>query len=241
MPFNLFKVKAQTIDEVASPTIPFDPPVVGTTPTPLVGGDGPSITLTTSKVTFATGERFKVQVVIDTDGEQIDSYSFQIIYNPGILRVIDLDPSTVETQIDFRDTFFVASENSASQITGIINLTASTNAGSATITQRTVAEIEFETLVQGASEIEINQQNSSLTGDSIDILSSVNSITINVAASGQPTPTSPVFATPLPEKTPATGILDDLGLPNTIFIGALLVTAGIYLLRFRRHDPEIRR
>lgn len=224
---NLIQIaQAQDLDEIASPTIPFEP-IGGNTPTPSVVV-GPSISLQTQQLGIGVGEKIKVQVVINTRGKEVKAYGFQITFNPEFVSVQDANINVANIQVDFKDTFFTPSENIANSQNGTISVKASA-AGSATITDRVVVEFELLGLKEGLSQVEIVKTNSSLTdSNNLNILESTNSLAITVSKQGQPTtnPTPSVF----PTRTPGTALINDVT-DRTLFVGLLLISAGLVLWR----------
>jgi hypothetical protein len=226
------KALAQTLDEIASPTIPFTPPPGGGTVTPTpTAPTGPSISLSTSQFTIGINERIKIQVIINTKSTEIKEYGFQITYDPTLLLLVDADSTQSGTQITIVDSFFDITENSGTQATGIINLKAVSDQGSITFTDRVVAEFEFTGIKEGLGEVALNRQNSLLlNNNSTDILESVNSLSVTVTQQGQPTTPTPSL---LPSVLPENALIDEIGTPRAIMLGLLLIASGIYLFRYR--------
>jgi len=245
MNFLLSRVYAQ-VDGVASPTIPFTAPgnVTPTTVGPTTSVTGPSISLNTEVTILEVGEKAKVQIVIDTELQPVNQYSVQILFNPEHLRVVDFDLSTDIIEIDFRDTFFNTIINEVSQQQGIITLSAENPVGSASITDRVVAEFEVEALSAGFAELTFNEQNTMLLdASSVDILESTNTVEFVIGgAGGNVTPVvtqepgttlQPTSSIPLPSRTPDTALPDNLRAPAVLLLGVMLITAGSYLYRLR--------
>lgn len=251
---NLFLVaEAQGVDDFASPTIPYNPPTAAT-PTPGVtvspALSGPSIYLESDTNQLGIGESFTVQLKIDSDGISIREFAINISYNPNILRVVDSDADTSGTQMNYIDTFFTPTVNSVTQTdtAAIAILEASTEFDAVTISDRTIATIEFETIAEGFSEIEVSKENSLLINEnSIDILESTNALPITVTGSDVNPSTSvtpvvtatlPPNVTPLPTITPSTALLDDFGGPETIALGVFLIITGFYILKNRGNASD---
>lgn len=245
MNFLLSRVYAQ-VDGVASPTIPFTAPgnVTPTTVGPTTSVAGPSISLNSDVTNLNVGEKAKVQIVIDTQLQPINQYSIQILFNPEHLRIMDFDPATPTIEIDFRDTFFNTIINEVSQQQGIITLSAENPVGSASITDRVVAEFEIEALSPGFAELTFNEQNTMLLdASSIDILQSTNTVEFVIGGTGenvtpvvseQPgTTVSPTSSIPLPSRTPDTALPDNMRAPAALIFGVVLIAAGSYLYRLR--------
>ncbi|MCA9383628.1 hypothetical protein KC909_04630 [Candidatus Dojkabacteria bacterium] len=238
----LIRAEAQSTDTVISPTIPFDPPNVPTTTTPSVipTPSGPSITVSSDRTQAGVGDRVKVSVNIDTKGAEVREYSFNITFNPGIFRVVDANTTTSSTvEISFLDTFFQATQNESSQQNGTINVAASTDLGSATISNRTVAEFELEAIAEGFSEVQVVTANSLLVNtNSINILESGNSISFTVTSQGDtsPTPITGVGEQPIPSTTPSTALLDGESGKSVIVVGLLLIASGFYIWKQKNRE-----
>lgn len=236
------KAKAQTLDEIASPTIPFTPPTgVTVTPTVTVAPQGPSISLNTQQFVIGVSEKIKIQVVINTKGTEIKEYSFQITFNPELLEIVDAEPGIANTQIDFTDTLFDQDVNVASQQTGIITLTAKSDTQTVTITDRVVAEFELTGKKEGLSQVALVRDNSALIdANSTDILESTNELSVTVSTSTAVTPTpstggATVFPTSLPENALFDGSLG----PQLVF-AILLILSGLYIVKSRDYAKKKR-
>lgn len=244
----LSPVQAQTIDEIASPTIPFNPPgVVTGTPVATQVVSGPSISISIAQNEIAIGENATVQVIINTQATEVSQYSFQITYDPTVLQVIDADTTLSNVQIDFQDTFFLATQNQVNSSAGVISLTAASDQGTTTITNRIVAEFDVKGLKDALTDIEVIKANSFLLNASAtDILQTTNSLVLSVTGEVNPSistlPSSTPVAsnvTPLPTITPDTA-LEDIGGLGTLIIGAVLIILGFYITKYKKHE-RIRR
>ncbi|KXK25856.1 MAG: Cohesin domain protein [candidate division WS6 bacterium OLB20] len=226
-------VQAQGLDDVAVPTIPFNPPGGTGSPTP-TAVSGPSISLSTDQFGIATGQTIEVDIVIDTRGQEVQEFNVQITYNPQLLEVVDAEPGTPNTQISYLDTFFIAETNQASTASGIINLKGASDQGAASISGRSVATIEFRAVQEGLGQVEIIKNNSSLvSSNNTDILQSVNSVSITVSDSTgtvTPLPTGG-GGTLFPTQLPKNDLASDLGGGAGLFLGALFISFGILLIR----------
>jgi len=234
--------KAQGADEIASPTIPFTPPTGGTAvPSVSVVPTGPRISLESFSTSVAVGQKIKVSVIIDTQGTPIKEFTFQVTFDPLLWQIIDTDPATSNIEITYKDTYFLAKTNSASQALGTINVNGSTEQEPRSVTNRIVAEFELQALRTGFAQINLVKENSLLVNaNSLDILQSTNNLSITiteigVTISGVPSGTPGV----LPSKTPDTALIDDLAQPSSILIGAFLIAAGFYLLRRRKNNAKV--
>jgi hypothetical protein len=240
----LSKVKAQVIDAVASPTIPWEPPTGPTKPpvqtvTPTLSG--PYITIGTNTREAGLNQKFTIEVKINTDGQEISSYQFLITYNTSLLRVVDSNPATPSKEINFLDTFFLPTEQTINETdTGSVFVSAEAESGTATISNSTVATIEFETLAEGFANIAVDKEGSTLiNANETDILQSVNTIDITISSSvALPTPTQ--SGAIFPSRTPNTGIMDTFGSQSSILAGVVLITAGFFILK-RINNAKIRR
>jgi hypothetical protein len=232
------RVLAQTVDEVASPTIPFVPPG-GTSGTPVPSViTGPNISLSTTQFSIGVGEKIKIVVSLDTKAVEIKEYAFQITFDPTKLQIVDEDTTQAGTQIKYTDTnFFATVENSAAQTTGIITLHAKSSQGSITYSGRAVAEFELVGLSESLSQVSISKPNSfMLNNNSTDILESVNTLSVTVAKE-----TSQFTPTPSgPSHLPDNALIDDIGMPRAIILGMLMIVSGLYIMRQRRSGKSKR-
>lgn len=228
------KIYAQS-NTTSHPTIPFVPPGGSGTPTPTTTPTtvGPIIDLTTSKTSYAVGEQGTIEIKIDTKGQQIDEFKIAIQFDSSHVEIIDADPIDGGVQIEYLDTHFVAFENkvetnlsidSAGQ-DGMITINASAqNSQAATVSNRTIAKINFRIKSAKVSEFEIIANDSNLQLSSVNILDSGNLDALEISSAGIVSP-SP---TPTGGKIPDTA-LETPGSIAIVTIGILLVVAGVML------------
>ncbi|MFQ5493371.1 MAG: cohesin domain-containing protein [Candidatus Dojkabacteria bacterium] len=213
--------KAQDLDELAVPTIPFDPQGGTITPTPTTP-DGPSITLSAQQFGIAVNETIVIQVTVDTKGQEINAFKFSIVYNDTLLEVVDANTQVAGTQINFLDTFFQTDANTASN--GLIELSASSSQGSTTVTDRVVAEITLDGTTEGLSQLTIDKENSYLNDQNgTNILEVTNSLSITVSSEQTTLTPTPILPTTLPDNA----LIDDIGGPGAIILGILLIATGV--------------
>ncbi|MBN1331449.1 hypothetical protein JW978_01020 [Candidatus Dojkabacteria bacterium] len=222
------KVKAQGADTLASPTFPFNPPGGTITPTPTPVADQNSITIETDSTQITTGENIKVRIAIDSQAEELGSFSITISFDPEYMKVLDSDLTLSGVQIDFIDSVFEATTNTANNSTGIITLKGEVAEGEETSLARTVAEIEFTALKAGTSEVKLIESSSSLVStQGTDVLEETNSLNFNISLQTATT-TNDTETTTI--TIPKTGIYDNPAYLS-ILIGILLVAIGIILAR----------
>ena len=232
------RVLAQTLDEIASPTIPFEPPGGGSiTPTP-TALQGPSISLSTQQLAINVGSSIKIYVSINSKGTELGEYAFQITYDPALLQIVDADVSQAGSQIKVIDNLFQVQENTVSQSTGIITFRAKSSTITTTYTDRQVAEIELIGLKEGLGQVSLNKTNSMLLdNNSTDILEAVNSISVTVTKEQQQiTPLPSAF----PSKLPDNALIDEIGAPRALMLGILLIATGLYIFRYRTYAGKKR-
>lgn len=245
---ELFSIaKAQGLDDVASPTIPFDPPdgpVASTAPTTPPVITGPNIQLSTTTTQVKIGEVFRVEVIVDSEEEEIREYGIQIQFSNELVEVVDFDTTTPGGQIDFLDPFSAPTENLASNENGIIAISATSEVGSTTISERTVAAIEFRGIAEGFAEISINNANSLLIDvNSTNVLESTNSANVTITTEDAPSDTlTPLPTTPggpvLPSTTPDTALFDGSNPYTPIAFGVILMLSGYYIWKRRSEYDE---
>lgn len=255
-------VQAQT-DTNSHPTIPFVPPG-GNVPTPTpITGTGPIITLSTDKNSYSVGESGKIFVKIDTKSVDIDEFTIIIEFDPSHIQIQDSDSSTAGIQINYLDTHFLlvtdgnkvennvsGSENS---LPGRITIIAkATNDDAITVTNRTIAEINFTVISAKNTQAFIAKNSSTLLFDSVNQLDKdgLQTVTINssglVVPSGNQLPStitpSGINITPnlsiIPGgnngnggKTPDTALDTSLGSILVLISGVVLIAAGIHIQR----------
>jgi len=237
------KVKAQGVDTYVSPTIPFIPPsgpnpTTKISPTPKL--DQPYIILESSFKNVSPGDKFTVQVKIHTQGTPIQGFKFLVKYDPALLSVIDTDQSTAGTQINYLNSFFIPDQHivEETETRGEIFIIASSAEDTTTISNISVAIIEFEAQNEGFVEVKLEKDDSALvTGNSTDILSLVNSLDFILSedAINLPTNTPRIYETILPTELTNTALSDHLNTQTTLLIGTILIGAGFVIINHIKH------
>lgn len=226
-------VLAQTqSDAVAQPTfftdIDFsDLPTPGPTPTPQ--GEG-TIRIETDATSFLLNEEFEVEVSVDSNGEDLVSYTVKIEYDSDLLQVVDEDQTTNGIQVQFTDTEFSEVENVVNASTGSITIKG--EVATAASKRGQVASIRFVSVAEGPAEIQVVESESSLVNDaSTNVLDRVNGLQFTVGESiGE---ASDIIESPLTPRGIAETIkeLPESGLPfgGVIYmaIGTLLIGIGL--------------
>ena len=236
---NLIQIaKAQGADTLASPTFPFNPPG-GVVNPPVQTDDQHAITLATDKTQINTSENFRVRVTLDSQTEELGGFTITISFDPEYLKVLDSDLTVSGVQVDFIDTVYETTVNSANNSTGIITIKAEVPEGEETTLSRTVAEIEFTALKAGTSEVKMIQSSSSLVStQGTDLLEETNSLNFNISTKTATDTTD--GTTQPPGVIPKTGIYDNPAYLS-IFIGLLLVVIGIILTRTSSSEKNPRK
>lgn len=236
------------VDSNAHPTIPYIPPgnptpsvATTNTATPTPSQSAPYIYLGSDDNTYDVGDIGTINVNIDTFGEEIDEFDIVIEFDPTHIEIIDSDAVSSGIQINFLDTNFevVSGGNivetdiigTETGLPGRITLRANSSVAT-TITDRSVAEIEFRVISAKTSELTIAENSSSLISDSVNILETnlLEPFVINSSGIEEtPTPTSTVTV-PTPSITPITAISSPEGMLFAIG-GTLLIISGIFLRR----------
>lgn len=232
------KVKAQGLDAYVSPTIPFIPPVgptspVGTivTPVPSV----PYIMIESSFNSVTPGQKFTVQVKVHTQGTPIQGFKFLINYDPALLRVVDADSDTAGMQINYLNTFFSDDQHLVEETedNGDIFIVASATE-TTTISDISVAIVEFEAVGEGFAEVTVVKDESALvTANSTDILEHTNSLDFIISESTTLPTNTPTEqnGTIYPSIIPGSALDDVIGTKGSIIVGALLVSVGILIIK----------
>lgn len=232
--------KALGADDITSPTIPFVKPSGGVTPYPTDVVGGPAITLSSDKVSLKKGEKAQIQITINSDGQEVSSFTFKIQFDATIFKVVDADAEKTGTQLSYNLAFFEQKQNNVDSTTGLIEFSAQSQ-GSATITSRVIGVIEVEALKDGVSEFKVLKDQSKLLDKSgSDILNSVNSVSLSVTDGNQITTPSPTSFFKPSFRTPDTALFDNNGSISAILLGLTFIITGYYLYR-KRKEYDIQR
>jgi len=232
------KVYAQSVtDSVAQSTIPFSPPGVTSTPFVTATPSVPKIYLEADKIQLAINDTADIKVHINTAGVAIQSFKMIINYDSNYFSITDNDPAQPNVQVAYEDTFFLPTVNVVDTVNGSIDLEAASNEGTATVSDRIVAEFYLTSLKEGATNVTINQANSNmLDSNSTDILASTGQPLSFVINNVIVTPSQPV---PTPTgKLPRNGFFDTLGASQAFTIGILLIFVGAYLIKNQRNAKK---
>ncbi len=185
--------------------------------TPLTGDA--QITLESASSRFSTGRNFIIQLRVNTKGEKVKSYTAVISFDPQKLEIIDKNTSISGVQVEYNGSFTLT-ENAANNTQGSVRLRAENT--TATSFNQLVGALTFRAKTTGQTTISVNKTSSSVVDTaSVNLLDSVNSLTINVTQTGDDsevlTPT-----TPLP-----IGGLNELPKSDLPFSGILFLGVGV--------------
>lgn len=189
-------INAQTSTN-AFPTIPYIPPGGTPTPTSTVTNTPAqslgSIILSSDKTSYSIGEFGIVKVIINSNNQDLDVIKVVLEFDPDHIEIVDANSSIQGTQVDYKDTFFLATENlvetningSASGLRGRITISAQgQNNQAATISNRTIAEIGIRIKASKTSNILISKQQSALLLTNIDKLDENSLVDLSITSGG---------------------------------------------------------
>lgn len=145
------KAKAQQSNIIAQPSF-------GTITSGGTDETAASVLLTSNATAAAVGDEFTVSVAIDTAGTEIAEYRVVIDFDPEVLSVVDSDPTTAGTQIEFTDALFTiedpANDNTVSSV-GRIRLNAEAPTGQSLAVNKNVATVTFQAQSVGTGNIAV--------------------------------------------------------------------------------------
>ncbi len=245
--FNLFdvvvpKIEAQSYDGISQPTFGL---------LDIAEGENQAeLNFTTDTTSPAVGETFTVDVEISTKDFTINEYQIIVDFDTTKLSVLDSEPDTAGTQVEFLDLVYVVEPGDNNVQDGRITLIARTPSGNALQVNRAVARITFQSQEQGVTVIEpvaTFEGTKLINQNGVVIDASLNSLTLNVGSARTSSATSTSSSTSAnatttsatssssgptqpPDQIPNTGIFDDGGLAILpLAIGLLLVVVGARL------------
>lgn len=232
-------VYAQT-DGNSHPTIPFNPGGLPTiTPTP-AGYTGPIVLIESAKSSYGVGESGSVNVVIDSKGVEVDEFLIVIEYDPTHIDIYDNDPLATGVQVEYDDDHFLlvstgnlvetGLSDSESGQTGKITIHARARDGEAvTITDRTVATINFVIKSSKTSRFYLSKENTALLLDSTNQIDVDELTPFTITSTGVIQPTISPTISPTITPTPKTALDNRLQSGIIIMTGVLLVAAGFHI------------
>ncbi|HEX9804329.1 MAG TPA: hypothetical protein VGA67_01490, partial [Candidatus Dojkabacteria bacterium] len=202
---------------------------------------GPIIYMFSEKNNYAVGESGTIDIKIDSKGEQVNEFRIIIEFDPTHIQIQDSDLSSTGTQVEYLDTFFVPVTNgnrvdtniigSETGQSGRITITAQANGDPVSISNRTVAQINFIVLAEKESDLVIAPETSNLLLNSVNQLDKENLEPFTINSTGDVVTTVTVTPTPPGGITinPKTAL--DLSADSIIFltIGIALVIIGLLL------------
>ncbi|MBU0976400.1 MAG: cohesin domain-containing protein [Patescibacteria group bacterium] len=226
----------------SEPTFPYEGPFVPPTPPgpgPSPSTDKANVKLTTGSSTLQVGATTTCDINIESSERELKSYSIKISFDPNTLEVVDSVPSQTGTQVSFLDQFSVASNNTADNTTGAINLTASISGSAQTINRR-IAQITFRAKRTGTSVVSVmKSQSSTLTDDGENVIGATTSVNYSVTGQTSTIPTTiPTTTTSPPSQLPQSGIFDSLAALASIFAGLLMLFTGIKTISEKRKPND---
>lgn len=240
------KVSAQSLDGLLQPT--FGDLDLGDDT-----GVLSSISLTADSTSIGVGETFTVDVELKTNDVEIKEFHIIIDYDTSKLSVIDDQPTTGGTQIEFLDTVFEVEDgdNLVDTSTGRITLIAKTATSTAYQVNRDVARIKFQSQKIGTSVIEPVSGTSGsqlINENDVAVAVTLNSITISASTETSSSSSSSSSSTSSSsssssssggvDEIPDTGLAEDIAANMPFLIGLLLIALGVMLRRARKDREE---
>lgn len=138
-----------------------------------------TLTLSPASRTVNVGDTFSVDVLLDTQGQNVDGVDLQALnYNPYYLQVQDADGSTAGTQIQPGTLMPSTLANSVDTTNGKIVFSQVSNAGSTYSGSGKLATVTFKALVAGNANVTFDYTQGATTDTNVasagnDILSAV--------------------------------------------------------------------
>lgn len=243
--FFIQTVQAQT-DGNAHPTIPFIPPG-GPTPTlspsvsPTPINTGPIINLTSTKNIYNVGEAGIIEVKIDTKGVEVSEFTIIIEFDPTHIQINDDDISRAGVQVKYLDSYFIPTtdgnkvetniSSNQSGVNGRITIKARALEDPITISDRSMAQINFVVISAKSSNLVVNSNESNLLSNSVNELdsSALRPLQVNSSTDQVPTVFPSGFVTPTPSSLIETALDGRLESVLILSAGVILVAIGVYL------------
>ncbi len=138
-----------------------------------------TLTLSPSSKSVNVGDTFSIDVLLDTQGQNVDGVDLQALnYNPYYLQLQDADPNTSGTQIQAGALMPSTLANSVDTTNGKIVFSQVANAGSTYNGSGKLATVTFKALVAGTANVSFDYTAGATTDSNIasagnDILNSV--------------------------------------------------------------------
>lgn len=221
----------QKVVAQSEPTFPYDGPFEPPeTPPPAI--ETAQVKLSTSTSTLQIDATTTVDLRIESDEAEVQSYDLTITFDSDIIEVVDSNTVQTGTQIDFLDTFATVQDNSANNSTGTISISAQVSGGTQSINRR-IAQITFRAKATGTSIVSVNKAQSSVENDSgEDILGATTSLNFTVTGQTQTTPDES-------EALPSSGIKETLTTFGSVLGGILMLYVGIKLVIDNRKEKNL--
>jgi len=212
------------------------------------------IKLTNASTKIEAGSTTKADVTIESESQEVSSYTITIMYDPEVLEVVDKSSSQAGIQVEFLDSFALEKTNTADNSEGKIKIIAEIT-GSAQTVNRRVAAIIFRGKSVGTSVVSVNKSQSSIKNQSNqDILGSTTSLNLTVTGESAQTTTTTTTttttisptSTTIPGTSPTTtvpGELPESGIGDIAIIISLVLTGILMSLIGLRSflDKKIRK
>jgi len=216
----------------SEPTFPYDGPFEEPDQPPTAGEA--IVRLSTSTSSLEIGSSVTCDLRIESNNEEVESYTLVISFDASVLEVVDADLTQTGTQINLTDDFFETQTNSVDNTSGTIQISAFAS-GTPQSVNRNVAQITFRAKRTGTSVVSVNRSASEVINDEdTDILASTTSLNLTVTGVSEQEEEQQEE-----EQLPVSGISDTLATLGGILSGLLMLYVGIKSFIERKKGEEI--
>ena len=149
-----------------------------------------TLDLSSTSTSFQVGDTFEVQILLDTQGTEIDGVDIHYLnYDPSLIEVQDADSDTSGIQIEAGSLLEETVMNSVETTSGQIDFSQVTSPGTTYNGSGTLATVTFKVLAEGTTTLTFDFTSDATTDCNVasngsDILTSVGSLTLTF---GSPT------------------------------------------------------
>lgn len=228
----------QEVIAQSEPTFPYDGPFEEPDQPPTAGEA--IIRLSTSASSLEIGSTATTDLRLESNNEQVESYTIVITFNASVLEVVDANLSQTGVQVNFVDDFSQVQTNSANNTTGVIQISAFAS-GTPQSINRNIAQITFRAKTSGTSVVSVNRSESQVVNDEdSDVLASSTSLNFTVTGetqTGQPSDDGDGGDGTQP--LPASGLFDTLATFGSVLSGLLMLYVGIKTVIDKKRGKEI--
>lgn len=208
----------------STPSFPYEGPFKVIEPGPEQTVETAKIKLSTPASDLKVDQSFEVSVKVDSASTDISEYHVYISFDPANLEVVDQNQAEQDIQISVLDQVSTSAIYEVDNIYGRVEIVGTADQP-ASIDQA-IATILFKTKQVGESSIRVEEEQSSITSDSENILETVNTLNLTITGSTSTT------------TIPSTGIFDTPQMTYSIFASLLLIFLAARI--FRNYQKEVK-